>query len=99
MYGYKLPNYKGQRPSEPSTSSASAETLNNYNSLLTQDLRTVGADADANADATGVRQPSTVRGKPLEYLSTDDADGVDANCPNLSEQEVEITPPGWSMRM
>ena len=80
----------------PSASSAQAETLNNHISLPAQDLRTVGADADANADATGVGQTSTVRSNPLNRLDTDDADGVDANCPASSEQEGNIASQRWS---
>ena len=85
----RLSDNKGLRPSGPSASSALGETFNNHNSLPAQDLPTVGADADANTDATGVGQPSTVRSKPLEPLALDAADGVDANRPDLSEQMGE----------
>lgn len=92
MSGSWLTSRKEQRPSEPSALSAK---LNSHNGLPDQDLRTVGPDADANAGATCVGQISTVHSKPLEPLTLDDADGVDANCPASSEQEGEIAPSGW----
>jgi len=88
------PDHDGLRPSTPSASSTPREKALQIRAFAPGALRTVGR----NADGSEGHGDSTVRAKPLKINARTDADGADANRPNLSAPEKPATA-AWSARL
>jgi hypothetical protein len=88
------PETGGARPSASSAPSADQPKPIPANGFASTGLRTVGDRADGSRLADG----STVRANSLKTNGETDADGADANCPPLSEQE-KASRPAWRARL
>jgi len=95
---FRVPKYSGAQPSLPSASSASSTNGNGNNAFIGSTLRTVGAAADGQADASDPVSVSTVRDNTLRINDEDAADGADAK-PRLQSGSQKAGQQVWRAKL